>query len=82
MILIGSFLYLPQHINFLINRAWFYWHGDDAGFAESATAGKEFIQGASTRMADAAKETVIQIVGNNVEVLKDGVGAASGRGEL
>ncbi|KFY23377.1 hypothetical protein V491_02565 [Pseudogymnoascus sp. VKM F-3775] len=28
MVLIAGCLYLPQHINFLINRAWFYYQGD------------------------------------------------------
>jgi hypothetical protein len=28
MILIAACLYLPQHIAFLINRAWFYYQGD------------------------------------------------------
>jgi hypothetical protein len=29
MIIVAACLYLPHHINFLVNRAWFYYHGDD-----------------------------------------------------
>ncbi|ELR02213.1 hypothetical protein VC83_07849 [Pseudogymnoascus destructans] len=28
MVLIAGCLYLPQHITFLMNRAWFYYQGD------------------------------------------------------
>jgi hypothetical protein len=28
MVLIAASLYLPHHISFLANRAWFYYHGD------------------------------------------------------
>lgn len=28
---IATILYLPQHIAFIIDRAWFYVHGDTAG---------------------------------------------------
>ncbi len=41
MILIAAILYLPQHISFITNRAWFYYHGEDpksvAGITTSAT---------------------------------------------
>jgi len=30
MIIIAMTLYLPQHITFLTNRAWFYYNGDEA----------------------------------------------------
>ena len=30
MIIVAACLYLPHHINFLVNRAWFYYHGEDA----------------------------------------------------
>jgi hypothetical protein len=29
MILIACSLYLPQHIAWVTNRAWFYYHGDE-----------------------------------------------------
>lgn len=37
MILIATALYLPQHIAFLMRRAFFYYHGDD--IVTSAKAG-------------------------------------------
>lgn len=37
MILIAASLYLPQHIAFLTNRAWFYYHGDE-GLAAAAAS--------------------------------------------
>jgi hypothetical protein len=30
MIIIAMTLYLPQHIAFLTNRAWFYYNGDES----------------------------------------------------
>jgi len=82
MILIAASLYLPQHINFLVNRALFYWQGDDAGVTDVAAAAvKDVIKNTSTVMADMAKET-IQIVGTTVEGLREGVTVSSGRGEL
>jgi len=30
MIIIAITLYLPQHIAFLTNRAWFYYNGDES----------------------------------------------------
>jgi hypothetical protein len=29
MVIIAACLYLPQHISFITNRAWFYYHGED-----------------------------------------------------
>jgi hypothetical protein len=29
MVIIGAFLYFPQHISIITNRAWFYYHGED-----------------------------------------------------
>ncbi|KAL2170951.1 hypothetical protein VTG60DRAFT_4213 [Thermothelomyces hinnuleus] len=36
---IATVLYLPQHVQFIINRAWFYMHGDSYESA-AATAAK------------------------------------------
>ncbi len=33
MVIIAACLYLPQHISFITKRAWFYYHGEDAGAA-------------------------------------------------
>jgi hypothetical protein len=30
MVIIAACLYLPQHISFITNRAWFYYHGEDS----------------------------------------------------
>ncbi|KAH8821569.1 hypothetical protein F5884DRAFT_768339 [Xylogone sp. PMI_703] len=30
MIIVAVTLYLPQHIAFITNRAWFYYHGEDS----------------------------------------------------
>ena len=59
MIIIAITLYLPQHIAFLTNRAWFYYHGD-----ENATiAVKSVIERVtSTTLADNVKETVVSAV--------------------
>jgi len=74
MILIAASLYLPQHINFLLNRAWFYWHGDDTTSNELTNAA---IKSTGSAVAGFAKETM-GFVGN----VREGVGAASGRAEL
>lgn len=49
-------LYLPQHIAFLTNRAWFYYNGD-----ESAKAGvHSIVESAShTVLVEKIKETVV-----------------------
>jgi hypothetical protein len=56
MIVIAMTLYLPQHIAFLTNRAWFYYNGDENAKAavhssvESAT---------HTVLVEKIKETVV-----------------------
>jgi hypothetical protein len=37
MILIAASLYLPQHLAFLTNRAWFYYHGDEVAKGMAAS---------------------------------------------
>jgi hypothetical protein len=57
MIIIAMTLYLPQHIAFLTNRAWFYYNGDESAkfavnsFIESST---------STILVEKIKETVVR----------------------
>jgi len=57
MIIIAMTLYLPQHIAFLTNRAWFYYNGDESAKAavhssvESAT---------NTVLVEKVKETVVK----------------------
>jgi hypothetical protein len=38
---IATFLYLPQHIAFIISRAWFYMHGDSVDVLELAKGAVE-----------------------------------------
>jgi hypothetical protein len=37
MVLIAACLYLPRHIAFVTNRAWFYYHGEDSAVAAAKT---------------------------------------------
>ncbi|KAK3906424.1 hypothetical protein C8A05DRAFT_29703 [Staphylotrichum tortipilum] len=46
---IATVLYLPQHLQFIISRAWFYMHGD--AFESAAAAG-----------ATAAAKTTVDVV--------------------
>ncbi|ESZ92294.1 hypothetical protein SBOR_7334 [Sclerotinia borealis F-4128] len=53
MIIIAMTLYLPQHITFLTNRAWFYYNGDESA--------KYALTSASPVSVDAmVKETLAQ----------------------
>ncbi|KAH8768056.1 hypothetical protein BGZ57DRAFT_856593 [Hyaloscypha finlandica] len=56
MIVIAMTLYLPQHIAFLTNRAWFYYNGD-----ESAKAAIHSIVESATHtvLVEKVKETVV-----------------------
>jgi len=58
MIVIAMTLYLPQHIAFLTNRAWFYYNGDES--AKSAV--KSAIESStSTILVEKVKETVAKV---------------------
>jgi hypothetical protein len=63
MIIIAMTLYLPQHIAFLTNRAWFYYNGD-----ESAKAAIQSVveSTTSTMLAQKVKETVTAGVGSTI----------------
>ncbi|KAI1776034.1 hypothetical protein F4818DRAFT_367820 [Hypoxylon cercidicola] len=41
LLAIATILYLPQHILFIINRAWFYVNGGDSGLASNLVAGNK-----------------------------------------
>lgn len=56
MIIIAMTLYLPQHIAFLTNRAWFYYNGDES--AKSA-ANSVIESSASTILVEKVRETVV-----------------------
>ncbi|TVY55339.1 hypothetical protein LSUE1_G009190 [Lachnellula suecica] len=51
MIIIAMTLYLPQHIAFLTNRAWFYYNGEESAKLAGASA-------TSTVMVEKVRETV------------------------
>lgn len=56
MIIIAMTLYLPQHIAFLTNRAWFYYNGDESAKA----AVHSIVESAShTVLVEKIKETVV-----------------------
>jgi len=63
MIIIAMTLYLPQHIAFLTNRAWFYYNGDEA-----KTAVQSVIERASTQtvLVEKVKETLINAAGSSI----------------
>lgn len=55
MIIIAMTLYLPQHIAFLTNRAWFYYNGDE----NAKTAVQSVLESpTSTVLVGKIKETV------------------------
>jgi len=57
MIIIAMTLYLPQHIAFLTNRAWFYYNGDES----SKTAVHSVVESATnTVLVEKVKETVVK----------------------
>ena len=61
MIVIAITLYLPQHIAFLTNRAWFYYHGDENNTSTAVV--RSVIESAattSTALVEKVKETVVQ----------------------
>ncbi|KAK8038149.1 hypothetical protein PG994_014916 [Apiospora phragmitis] len=66
---IATILYLPQHMVFLYNRAWFYVHGDDnsgvdgvLGSLAKGALQKTVEALTSTSSADGAGETLDSIV--------------------
>jgi hypothetical protein len=57
MIIIAITLYLPQHIAFLTNRAWFYYNGDET--TKGAVRSVIEHAGTSTVLVEKVKETVL-----------------------
>ncbi|KAM7184820.1 Protein of unknown function (DUF3317) domain containing protein [Rhypophila sp. PSN 637] len=58
--LIATILYLPQHVHFILGRAWFYMHGDEV-FAHQSQLVKSVLQGSSgtaTAAAQAVQTTI------------------------
>lgn len=56
---IATVLYLPHHVQFILNRAWFYMHGDAP---ELAKAGAQSVLAATTKAAAAAAATTASVV--------------------
>ncbi|KAI2623353.1 hypothetical protein GGR54DRAFT_49419 [Hypoxylon sp. NC1633] len=62
LVMIATILYLPQHVLFIISRAWFYVNGGDSGVASNLVAGNKdalslAASSMTTTMAAAATET-------------------------
>jgi hypothetical protein len=58
MIIIAITLYLPQHIAFLTNRAWFYYNGDEA----TKSVGETGVAAATTTiLVEKVKETIANV---------------------
>ncbi|KAF4624699.1 hypothetical protein G7Y89_g13465 [Cudoniella acicularis] len=58
MIIIAMTLYLPQHIAFLTNRAWFYYNGDEN--AKLASISSVIDTATGLVLVDMAKETIVK----------------------
>lgn len=57
MIVIAITLYLPQHIAFLTNRAWFYYNGDESAKAAVKSVVENVSE--STILVEKIRETVV-----------------------
>ncbi|KAM7206486.1 Protein of unknown function (DUF3317) domain containing protein [Naviculisporaceae sp. PSN 640] len=51
--LIAMILYLPQHVQFILGRAWFYMHGDEVFGTQSQLVKSVLLQGQGTATAAA-----------------------------
>ncbi|PQE16556.1 Small subunit of serine palmitoyltransferase-like protein [Rutstroemia sp. NJR-2017a BBW] len=60
MIVIAMTLYLPQHITFLTNRAWFYYNGDESA--------RSVLTSASPVVVETVKETIVKAAANGKEL--------------
>lgn len=62
MVIIAATLYLPQHIAFLTNRAWFYYNGDES----VKNAGQSVVATASEVVYETVRETVTATARNEL----------------
>ncbi|RDW89490.1 hypothetical protein BP6252_01522 [Coleophoma cylindrospora] len=60
MVIIAMTLYLPQHIAFLTNRAWFYYHGDEEAMVYGVKSVIENAVTTSTAIVGQVKETLVK----------------------
>ncbi|TVY49878.1 hypothetical protein LOCC1_G000188, partial [Lachnellula occidentalis] len=58
MIIIAMTLYLPQHIAFLTNRAWFYYNGEESAKLAGAGMNSVLDSATSSVLVEKVKETV------------------------
>ncbi|TVY35832.1 hypothetical protein LSUB1_G002785, partial [Lachnellula subtilissima] len=58
MIIIAMTLYLPQHIAFLTNRAWFYYNGEESAKLAGAGVNSVLDSATSSVLVEKVKETV------------------------
>ena len=63
MVIIAMTLYLPQHIAFLTNRAWFYYNGDESAKAAVRSV-VETAASTKTILVEKLKETLIKTGSN------------------
>lgn len=63
---IAVFLYLPRHVSFIINRAWFYAHGDSQ--LDSAHA---LLKSAAARSVDSLSQTFAQTAASAATVVRE-----------
>jgi hypothetical protein len=66
MVIIAATLYLPQHITFLTNRAWFYYNGDESARVASTPGSSvlgDLAKKSSAVVVETVKETVIAAAG-------------------
>lgn len=58
---IATVLYLPQHVQFILGRAWFYMHGDEVFAHQSQLVKSVLLQGGTSAAAQAAQATVTAV---------------------
>ncbi|KAK4219531.1 hypothetical protein QBC37DRAFT_368110 [Rhypophila decipiens] len=58
--LIATILYLPQHVHFILGRAWFYMHGDEVFAHQSQLVKSVLLQGSSGTATAAAAAQAVQ----------------------
>jgi hypothetical protein len=59
MIIIAMTLYLPQHLAFLTNRAWFYYNGPESTKAAIRSVTENL--STSTVLVEKVKETIVSM---------------------
>jgi hypothetical protein len=59
---IATTLYLPQHIAFLLNRAWFYIHGESVDVIEITKEAVQAAAAAATGTATAAADEAGEVL--------------------